>query len=312
MSRVLVTGGAGFIGSNLCNFLSAKGYYVICLDNLSGGYLNNLRFSKNLKFIKGSCNNLKVLKEVFNLKPEVVFHLAARKGFNITSVINPLNDLKTNTVSTINLLNMSNDNNIKKFIYASSSCVYGNILNKVNENSSINLDTPYAISKFTSEEYCKFFQKYHSLNTTIFRIFNTYGPGERVKKVSNVICRFLENSYNDLPLKIKGDESSTRSYLYVDDLIRAFYMTIKTNKFNNEIFNIGSEETTSIAVLAKLIKEISDSKSKITKTPYRDWDVVIHRSTNINKIKKISNWKPRVDLKLGLRKYNNWFKNNCV
>ena len=125
--KILITGAAGFVGSNLCNYFSANGHTVICVDNLSGGYKKNLHLNKNIIFIKGSCADTKTLDKAFKLKPNIVFHLAARKGFNYSSVLNPIEDLKINTVSTLKVLEYSVKFKINKFIYTSSSCVYGNI-----------------------------------------------------------------------------------------------------------------------------------------------------------------------------------------
>jgi len=311
MKTVLVTGGAGFIGSNLCKSLLKKRLKVICIDDLSGGYKENLPKNKNFTFLKGSCLNTKILKKAFDYEPDIVFHLAARKGFNITSVLSPLNDLKINTLSTLKLLDFSANHNVKKFMFASSSCVYGNNKNKNDENSKINLDTPYAISKFTSEEYCRFYQNYKNLNITIFRIFNTYGPGERTKKHSNVICKFFENTVKNKPIKITGNNTS-RSYLYIDDLIEAFQLVIDTNKFNNVCLNVGYEKDINIEYLAKLVKECSRSDSRIINKPLRKWDKVKKRSVNINKIKNLSKWKPKINIRDGINKYYIWFKKNCV
>lgn len=310
-SKILITGGAGFIGSNLCNYFSNNGHTVICIDNLSGGYKENLNYNKNIIFIKGSCADSKTLDKAFKLKPNIVFHLAARKGFNYSSVINPIEDLKVNTITTIKILEYSVKYKINKFIYTSSSCVYGNISKRSNENSKIILDTPYAISKYTSEEYCKFFQRYYNLDVTIFRLFNTYGPGERVKKYSNVICRFYQNSINNEDINITG-KNSTRSYMYIDDLIRAFKISVYKNSFINTTLNLGNDSETSINELAKLIIINSKSKSKIIEHDFRKWDNVINRSTSIKKIYQISGWKPRTNIQAGLKKYYKWFKIHCV
>jgi UDP-glucose 4-epimerase len=308
---ILITGGAGFIGSNLCNHFSAKGHTVICVDNLSGGYKENLDSNKNIIFIKGSCADTKTLDKAFSLNPSIVLHLAARKGFNYTSVTNPIEDLKTNTVSTLKLLEYSVKFKINKFIYTSSSCVYGNISKRSNESSKIILDTPYAISKYTSEEYCKFFQRYYNLDITIFRLFNTYGPGERVKKYSNVICRFYQNSINNADINITG-KKTTRSYMYIDDLIRAFKISIYKKNLINETLNLGNDIETSINDLAKLVIKNSKSKSRIIENDFRKWDKVINRSTSIEKIYQISGWRPRIKIQTGLKKYYKWFKVHCV
>ncbi len=308
---ILITGGAGFIGSNLTNYFINSGHQVICIDNLSGGYEKNLKINKKLIFIKGSCSDNKILKLAFKYNPTIILHLAARKGFNYTSVLNPIEDLKNNSISTLKLLEFSVKKNVKKFIFTSSSCVYGNVNKTCNENTKITLDTPYAISKFTSEEYCRFYQKFHNLNIIIFRLFNTYGPGEKIKKYSNVICKFYDQSIKNETIKITGI-NSTRSFLYIDDLIDVFKISVYKDILNNKCFNVGNEEDIYIQDLAKLIKTITKSNSLIKQSNLRSWDTVINRSTSIKKISNLSGWSPSINIEYGLKKYYNWFKSNCV
>lgn len=217
--------------------------------------------------------------------------------------------MKTNTISTLKLLEYSKKFNIKKFIYSSSSCVYGNILNDASEGSKIKLDTPYAISKFTSENYCNFYRDYHKLNIIILRLFNTFGPLERIKKDSNVICRFFHNAIKNEDLNITGINSS-RSFLFIDDLIDGFEIIINDKCFDNQTINIGSKEHTKIKKLAEKIINLTNSKSKIIISEPRKWDTVINRSAKIDKIYKLSNWSQKHSLDQGLKLYYEWLKKN--
>ena len=171
--KILVTGGCGAIGSNLIQSLLNKGCKEIhVVDDLSSGYIENLQDTPHVTFTKGCITDDALLKDIFKEKPDIVFHLAARFA-NQNSVENPIEDLNTNSLGTLKLLNHSVIADVKKFIYTSSSCVYGNKEGELSESDVyFQLDTPYAISKLTGEYYVRFFQSFHGLNTVILRYFN--------------------------------------------------------------------------------------------------------------------------------------------
>ena len=302
--KILITGGAGAIGSNLVKKLVSKSYSVIVLDNLTSGYKKNL--PKNIIFIKGNICNNSILKKAFNYNPDIVIHMAAFFA-NQNSVDYPDKDLNTNGLGTLKLLEMSKFKKISKFIYFSSSCVYGNQNLMIEKNNTYYPDTPYAITKLLGEYYCKFYSKTYDMNISIARIFNCYGPGELPGKYRNVIPNFIERALNNKDIIITGSGNEIRDFTYVDDIINGILLLLKNKKIKqDEIFNFGSSKKTRILDLAKKIIKLTNSKSKIIFSKKRDWDKVIQRQANIKKAKKVINYNPKTKLDVGLKKTIAW------
>lgn len=301
-----ITGCAGFIGSNLVRKLTQKNR-VIGIDDLSGGYKKNLQIKKNFIFIKGDICKENYLKKFFSYDLDIVIHLAASSGFNYTSVLTPEKDLSINTLSTIKLLKYSIKFKVKKFINASSSCVYGNKKTSINENSEIDLETPYAISKFASENYCHFFSK-NNLKVINLRIFNTYGMYERPKKFSNVICKFFELALKNKNLTVMGGKKSERCFLNVHDFTLAIEKLLYLNDYQYINLNLGNDEYTKIYDLAEKINKITGNSQKIICAPLRNWDGILIRRPNLKKIKSVIDWKPTIDIEDGLYEYYDWYK----
>lgn len=305
--KILVTGCYGLIGKNLCKQL-VKNFKVIGIDNFSSGN-RKVDHIKQIKFYKGSILNDKILTKSFEQKPDIIIHTAANSGFNGSSINNQEKELSINVKGTIKLLKFSRKFSVKQFIFLSSSCVYGNGSKKgLSENSKINLDTPYAISKFTGEEYIKFYSDLFSIKYTILRIFNTYGPGEYKKKYNNVIFNFIHNSQNKNDILIHaGKKENYRSFCFVSDIVNGIHKCINNSKAFNQIFNLGSSKQLSINFLAKKIIEINRT-TKILKINQRKWDKIYNRSADVTKAKKILNWKEKISLTEGLAKTSKWIK----
>lgn len=310
MSNVLVTGGAGAIGSNLVTFLRKMQHIVTVIDDLSSGYKDNVCDSVN--FLQGSILDESFLESVFvNNKIEYVFHLAALFA-NQNSVNNPDKDLLVNGLGTLNVLEKSKLHNVKRVVYTSSSCVYGN-MEIMNENEPLTgiLDTPYAITKLLGEQYCKFYAKFHNLPVTITRLFNSYGPGEQPGKYRNVIPNFFQKATQGESLIITGTGQETRDFTYVDDIVSGLYKACFHCSQNGEIFNLGSGKPTSISELVNLINKISGNKAQIIYQPRRNWDHVLHRVAVIDKAKNFLGYAPITDIQDGLQKTFNWFSQNA-
>ena len=303
-----ITGCAGFIGSNLIRKLNKK-IKIIGIDDFSGGYRKNLPNEKNFIFIRGDISKEKYLQKFFSYKPNIIIHFAAFSGFNNTSVLAPEKDLLVNTYATIKLLKFAVKFKIKKFINASSSCVYGNKNTFISENSNIDLETPYAISKFSSENYCRFFSKYN-IKIINLRIFNTYGIYERPKRFSNVICKFFELAFQNKDLIVMGGKKSERCFLNIHDFTTAIEKILLLNNYKFINLNLGNDEPTKIYDLAKKINEITGNKKKIICTSLRDWDGILIRRPNLKKLKNLIDWKPTVNIEDGLYEYYNWYKKN--
>ena len=310
MKSVLITGGAGFIGQNLVKYFIKK-YRVIVLDNLSSkGVAKEYLFKKNkVKFITKDISRFSDISQALkNIKIDYVIHAAANFA-NENSVLNPVKDLKSNILGTLNVLELSKKKKIKKFIYLSSSCVYGDNVN-VKENSKINPnETPYAISKFSGELYVQYFKYFHKLNTVIVRVFNTYGPGEINHKFRNVIPRFIENALNNKNLLITGNGHESRDFTYVEDLVKVINLIIKSKNSLN-VINSCTGKKTKIINLAKLIIKLTKSKSQITFGASRKWDKIKKRSGSNILLKKFYKFNKYTKLEHGLYKTINWYKKN--
>ena len=306
IKNILITGGAGSIGSNLVHKLHRKKYKIFVVDNLSSGFKNKL--PRNIKFIKGSIYNSSILNKIFRYKYDTVIHLAAFFA-NQNSVDHPEKDLKTNGIGTLKLLEKSKKNNVKKFIYISSSCVYGNQKTMIESNYKYKPDTPYAITKLLGEYYCNFYSKKFKMDISIARIFNCYGPGEMPGKYRNVIPNFIKCAINNQDIVITGDGNEVRDFTYVDDIINGIYLLLNNQKNKSDnTFNFGSGRQTNIFSLAKKIIKFTNSKSKIKFVKKRDWDLVKKRLANIDKAKDILNYQPKTNIDEGLKKTIKWLK----
>jgi nucleoside-diphosphate-sugar epimerase len=306
----LVTGGAGAIGSRLVDALSTtkKDHNIIVLDNLSSGFVENVPKRDNVKFIQGDITSEDVLKTVFSNRIETVFHLAANFA-NQNSVDFPEKDLMVNGFGTLKLLEYSVENKISKFIYSSSSCVYGNKSDPLSEDIvDYSLDTPYGITKLLGERYVTFFNEHYSLPTVILRYFNSYGPGEYPGKYRNVIPNFFYNAIKGKPLTITGTGVETRDFNYVDNAVCGTINASEVEGAVGETFNIGSGKETKIVEIAEAINCITNNSSGIKFVERRNWDSIITRVSSIDKARKILSYSTQINLEEGLNKTYKWLK----
>ncbi len=305
--NILVTGGAGAIGSNLVKLLIKDKYEVTVLDDLSSGRISNI--PAQVKFIHGSITNKKMVNTIFNqIRPSKVVHLAALFA-NQNSVDHPTLDLKVNSVGTLNILEAARTNNVSKIVYTSSSCVYGNNLGELKETMhNKDLDTPYAISKLTGEHYCNYYRKFYGIQVTILRLFNSFGPGEYPGKYRNVIPNFFKTALEGKPLPIYGDGEDTRDFNYVGNTVSGIMKAINYTGDQNHIFNIGSGKQTKIIDLAKRINTLTGNKAGVTFTPRREWDKINKRLACINLAKKELGYEPEISFSEGLEKTYKWIK----
>lgn len=292
--EIVVTGGAGFIGSHLVEELVRKKYKVIVLDNLSTGNLKNLsRVKKKIKFIKcdlSLSNNLS--KYICNAK--YIFHLAglskAAESFKKSKKY-----FKANIIGTKNILNSINPNKLQKFIYTASASCYGNPKEiPTSERAKIKNLSPYAFTKWKSERNILNYAKKNNFQAISLRLFNVYGPrSPALSAYSGVISIFLKQRKKNLPLTIVGDGNQTRSFIHVHDVVSIMIKCSKS-KITDEVFNVGGKETVTINNIVKLIK----SKKKYM--PKRKGDPR-YSSANIKKVKKFFNWKPKISIRNGIK-----------
>lgn len=310
---VLVTGGAGAVGSNLTRALADAGAkMVIVLDNLVSSYRWNIPALPNVLFAKGDITSDIDLKRAFNEQPEVVFHLAAFFA-NQNSVDYPETDLKVNGIGTLKLLQYAQLSRVKRFVYASSGCsIYGSSapLPLTEDFMSMNLTTPYQVTKMLGELYCNFFFNHYELPVVKTRFFNSYGPGEAPGQYRNVIPNFIYWSLQGLPLPITGTGEETRDFTYVGDLVDGLLRAGYHEKAIGQEFNLASGKETKIIELANMVKELTGSQSEIKFANKRKWDTKSRLCASVDKANALIGYNPTVPFHEGLVQAVDWFKTN--
>jgi len=311
-ARVLVTGGAGFIGNNLVRRLLQNDVSsIVIMDNQSSGMSVFLPNDQRITFVGMDIDKMDKLNFVINQHEfDYVFHLAAHFA-NQNSVDHPFSDIQTNIVGTVSLLEILKfHKSLRKFVYASSSCVYGTA-SEMNENTFIYpSETPYSINKYTAELYTQYYAHLFHVPTVSIRIFNTYGPYEMAGKYRNVIPNFIEKALNGEDLVITGTGRESRDFTFVDDLVDLMLRAALSPSKEGEIYNGGTGDRTEILQMAEIIKEVTGSMSNIVFKPARNWDKVKDRLSDTSKSAKELGYTPNVTIREGLEKTINWYKDN--
>ena len=305
-TKILITGGLGFIGSYLTKFLLEKNKYVVTIiDNLSTGSIKNLDKkninSKDLKIIKKDLNKFPMIENVIK-NSDIVIHLAASVGVK-KIVYDSLNSIVNNISSTEKILNFCSIHK-KKLMFASTSEVYGkiNVKKKLSEKSDVKFGSSdklrwsYAVGKFFDEFYIKAYQEKKKLNTIILRFFNIVGKGQ-VSNYGMVVPTFINNAKKNKNILIHGNGNQTRNFTCVKEAIQSIYLLMNNPKAWNRTINIGSSKEISINDLAKKVIKITSSKSKIKKIPYnkvynKNFEDMKKRSPDLKKLKKLINYVP--------------------
>jgi len=309
LSRILVTGGAGFIGSHLIDRMLDEGFKVRVIDNLYTGQMDNLvqhRDKKGFRFIEGDIRNFELVKNIVR-SVDAVFHEAALVSVN-RSVENPLLSNEVNVTGTLNLLKACVDARVKRFIYASSSSVYGETetLPK-HENLATMPLSPYAVSKLAAENYVRVFHDVYGLETVCLRYFNVYGPRQKYGPYSGVISNFINRLLEDQPPVIYGDGEQTRDFTNVQDVMEANILALSTQNAVGEAFNIATGAATSINKLAEIIQKIMGKTNlePVYANP-RPGDIR-HSYADISKARKILGYNPNFQLEKGLTDLVKWY-----
>lgn len=302
MSKILVTGGAGFIPSCIAEKLAEKKENeIVVVDNFLTGRMEKIPVSShnNVKFIKCDVNNFQDISGVFYAYSfDYVFHYAAMVGVKRTQE-NPVSVLEDIT-GIKNVLTLSKNTGVKRVYFSSSSEVYGEPVEfPQNEHTTpLNSRLPYAIVKNIGEAYLKSFKQEYDLDYTIFRFFNTYGPKQ---SKDFVVSKFISSALSNQDITIYGDGKQTRTFCFVDDNILATTNAFYQNKFVNDVVNIGGENEITILELAEIIIKLTKSTSKIVHLPaLKDGDMT-RRKPDIVKMKQLLNQEP-VSLEEGLKK----------
>jgi len=309
---ILVTGGAGAIGSNLTRRLAELGAQVIILDDLSSGVRWNVPSLPGILFVEGDILDEVKLKRVFFERPQIVFHLAAFFA-NQNSVDYPERDLMVNGLGTLRLLEYSVFTGVERFVYASSGCsIYGSNapLPLREEFMSMHLSTPYQITKMLGELYCNFFYNHYGLKVVKPRLFNSYGPGEVPGQYRNVIPNFIYWAMKGLPLPITGTGEETRDFTYVGDIVDGL---LRAGVFESAIgqeFNLASGKETRIIDLARMINEATGNTAGIRFVQRRKWDTKNRLLASIEKARKLIGYNPNTPFEEGLARTIQWFRDN--
>lgn len=298
--KILITGGAGFIGSSLSEYLLNKTKAeVVVVDNFLTGKQQNLPVSGRFRFIKANANVFDDIASIFQTFGfDYVFHYAAVVGVKRT-LENPvmvLDDLQ----GIRNVLTLCKNTGVKRVFYASSSEVYGEPVHlpQHEHTTPLNSRLPYAVVKNAGESFCRSYYQEYELPYTIFRFFNTYGPKQ---SKDFVVSRFIDAALENEPITIFGDGQQTRTFCYIDDNLEATVNCLLQDKFIDDVVNIGNDQEISVLELAQAIKKITDSKSEIVHLPALTEGDMTRRQPDIEKMKCLLN-RPLLNIEEGLQR----------
>lgn len=301
-SKVLITGGAGFIGSHIVNRLLKNGWEVTVLDNLFTGKIENIEAHLNstaFRLAESDVRNYRILKQYFD-NVDCVIHLAAITSVPF-SMKQPSLAHEVNVIGTSNVLKTCIECGVKRIVHMSSSAVYGepNYL-PIDEGHPTSPISPLAASKLTAESHCKDFYESHGLETIVLRLFNAYGIRQDAGDEGGVVANFVDRVRRGLPLVVYGNGTQTRDFVHVNDVVEATLLALETKDATGEIFNIGYGTCTTISNLTRLIQELAGSDLQIMFKDDRPGD--IKRShANIEKARQTLGYNPRIALREGLK-----------
>jgi UDP-glucuronate 4-epimerase len=314
MRTIFVTGGAGFIGSHLCERLLREGTHVICLDNFDSFYDPNIKvknvgglvrkFSGQFEIIAGDIRNREHLQEAFRKNPmDLVVHLAARAGVR-PSIVDPLLYQDINIKGTIALLEACREFGIKDFVFASSSSVYGENQRVPFSEGDLNIQpiSPYGATKRAGELLCYSYHHLYKMNIACLRIFTAYGPRQRPEMAIHKFTRLVAQGKT---IPMYGDGSTRRDYTYIDDLIEGILGVINRHR-GFEIYNLGESQTTSLKELIDLIEEALGKTAYIDMLEPQPGDVSITYA-DITKARQMLGYQPRVGIKEGIKRFVEWY-----
>jgi UDP-glucuronate 4-epimerase len=316
MKRVLVTGGAGFIGSHLCQRLLRAGYELVCLDNFDAYYdpaikwrnLEEIRASKGakgFKLVEGDIRDKGLLDDLFRRSSfGLIIHLAAKAGVR-PSIQQPLLYNEVNVTGTLNLLEACREFGVTDLIFGSSSSVYGKN-RKVpfaEEDRLEAMISPYAVTKRIGELFCYTYHHLYGLNISCLRFFTVYGPRQRPEMAIHKFARLIHGG-KKIPLF--GDGTSRRDYTYIDDIIEGI-MAAMQNLRGYDIFNLGESQTTPLRELIALLEQALEKKAAVEELPEQPGDVPITYA-DITKARRLLGYDPRVNIEQGVKRFASWFR----
>ncbi len=311
-SKALVTGGAGFIGSHLCEALLAAGCEVVVLDDFNDFYDpaikegNLAAIRDRIRLIRGDIRDASLVENIFREENiGGVFHIAARAGVR-PSILDPRLYVSTNVDGTLNLLEACRLYHVRHFIFASSSSVYG-VNPKIpfsEEDPLVRTISPYAATKLAGEQLCSNYSHLHGIRCICLRFFTVFGPRQRPDLA---ISKFISRMMNDQPIEQYGDGSTARDYTYIEDIISGVMAAAAFQDSNFEIINLGGSEANTLADLISMIEGVMEKKPEIIHLPDQPGDVP-RTFASVAKANRLLGYHPRTPLAQGIRKYVDWLK----
>lgn len=308
--KILITGGAGFIGSHLSEKYVAQNNTVICLDNFMNGNLGNIRSLlslRNFKLVNGDVRDHDLLEKIIR-DVDVVIHLAAQIHVD-RSILEPKLTYDVNVFGTLNVLELSRRYDVGKVIHTSTSEVYGSAQYvPMDERHPLDAPHPYGASKIAADRMCNAYIQTYGLNVYIIRPFNTFGPHQKDTGYGGVISIFVKRVLSDKPPIIYGDGKQTRDYTYIEDLIKAYDLVLKYNKPIREPINFGTGKEIRIIDLANKIISLCGKKGKINPVHVTPRPGEVKRLVaDYSKAKRLLGWEPKYTLDDGLKSFINWY-----
>lgn len=308
--RILITGGAGFIGSNIAEKLLSMGKEVRIFDNLYSGNLDNIEDFKgntSLEFLEGDLRNVEDVREAVR-GVGAVFHEGAITSVP-ESVKKPQLTEEVNVGGTENLLEVSSSQNVERLVFASTCAVYGEVSDlPIGEDTELRPNSPYAESKLKAEKKCKRYSEKGDLETVILRYFNVYGPRQGGSEYAGVITKFAERLEKGKSPIIYGDGEQSRDFVYVDDVVRANLLALEGEEITGDAFNVGSGKSTSINELCRVISEVFGREGLEPKYREERPGDIRHSESDLSKARNSLDFSPSVSLRKGIKKYMNWRK----
>jgi UDP-glucose 4-epimerase len=303
--RVLVTGGAGFVGGAVVRRLVDMGARVTVLDDLFTGRVETI--PTGAQFVEGSVTDQALVRELV-AEHSLVFHMAARNI--IASTKNPRDDFETNIGGTLNVLMAARETRPDRVVYTSSTSVYGNPRTiPINEDDGLVLLSPYAVSKLGGENYCTAFYESYGLPVAVLRYSNVYGPGQRPDNpYCGVVSKFFASAIAGEPLLVHGDGEQTRDFTFIDDAVDATLLAAIHPRAEGEVFNVGTGIETSINALAHGVGRALGAEVAVEHIDRRDIDNIRRRVVNIEKIRRMLHWTPSLTLERGLAATAAWLQ----
>lgn len=307
--RALVTGGAGFIGSNVCRLLHGRGDDFVALDSLVSGDRRNLDFAPQGALLECDIRDRAALEAILE-GVDVIFHLAASVG-NKRSIDDPVTDADVNVMGTVNLMTAARRHDVSRVVVSSSAGTFGELKTlPIREDHPVEPDTPYGASKLFKEKFCLSYQKLYGIGVVALRYFNVYGPNQRFDAYGNVIPIFAYRMLRGEPVTVFGDGEQTRDFIHVSDVAKANYLGA-TVRAAGGAFNLGSGSRVSINTLLELMQEVSGIKAEVEYTSPRPGDVR-HSMADTSKLKDAFGFQPQTDFREGLKDYMEWLRSDLA